>query len=152
MADYYGQTANFKAGDYLFDQLWYSHGVKVSARIRASGHADDSTPFIPRYDRASGTWVDDKINQNQNDPTSGGAVRLFDTERPYWSSNSNWHQPLCPNKSGEGDPDLGSPNGQCPGGGPGKSTTELNENVSMSSNGISSQHMLWIHHRTRPRR
>jgi cell division septation protein DedD len=120
MENYYGQSPTFQAGDYLYDQLWYTHGVKVSARVLYNGHRDDAQPFIPRYDRDSSEWKDDKMNQNKNDATSGGAVRLFDTARPEYSTNPSHHQSLCENQSGAGDPDLGSPNNQCPGGGPGK--------------------------------
>jgi choice-of-anchor A domain-containing protein len=133
MADYYGQSDTFQAGDYLYDQLWFTHGVKVSARVLYNGHKGDNNPFIPRYDRDSGEWKDDKMNQDKDTPSSGGAVRLFDTARPTFSTNSSQHQDLCPNENGEGDPDLGSPNNQCPGGGPGTS----NE----SSDGIRYNHL-----------
>ncbi len=122
LADYYGQAPTFQGGDYLYDQLWQSHGVRVSARVLKSDHTDDSDPFIPRYVRGTG-WVDDKRNQNPDDPMSGGAVRLFDTMRPTFSTNPAYHQPLCPDTKTDGDPDLGAPNGKCPGGGPGMSIT-----------------------------
>jgi len=42
MARYYGQPSMLSGGDYLFDQLWWTHGVKVSGRIRLSSHTTDN--------------------------------------------------------------------------------------------------------------
>jgi len=61
MARYYGQASTFQAGDYLYDQLWYGHGVKVSARVRNLAHADRTDLFIPKFIRGMG-WVDAKEN------------------------------------------------------------------------------------------
>lgn len=121
MADLYGQTEFFKGGDYLYDQLWWTYGVKVSARVKSNNHRSRDDPFIPKYKPGLG-WVDDKVNSNTNDPSSGGAVRLFDTLRPtHNSANPQFSNPVCtPNNSGDGDPDLGAPNRHCTVPGPGK--------------------------------
>ena len=129
MARYYGQSATgFQAGEYLFDQLWWTHGVKVSARIRSTSHKTLHTDFfIPKFNRSIG-WVDSKADQNPSDHTTGGAIRLFDTLRPNWNTNVNFRQPLCdaqlkgPNGQANqgGDTDLGAPNEKCPVPGPGK--------------------------------
>jgi len=129
MARYYGQNADgLQAGEYLFDQLWWTHGVKVSARIRSNNHKTwHNHFFIPKFTRSIG-WVDSKSNQDPSDHTTGGAIRLFDTLRPNWNSNVNFRQPLCasnlkgPNgqNNGDGDVDLGAPNEKCPVIGPGK--------------------------------
>ena len=121
MARYYGQNSTFQAGDYLFDQLWWTHGVKVSARILSNTHrTSDSDIFIPKFNRGTG-WVDSKWNQSESDPSSGGAIRLLDSFRPNWNSNLTFRQPLCApaDNNGDGDSDLGAPNEHCPGGGPG---------------------------------
>lgn len=120
LAGFYGQDSVFKGGDYLHDQLWYSHGVKVSARIRTIEHKTHSHPFIPKFDRSTGKWKDSKASQMPSDPFSGGAVRLFDTMRPTYSTEERFHQSLCEDKPGEGDPDLGAPNDKCAIAGPGK--------------------------------
>ena len=82
---------NFNRGDFLYEQLWSSHGVKVVAK-KTAGFSQGYTP----------------INGVHND--AGGAAMVFDTSNP-----------LCPSSSAnDGDADLGSPNSECPGGGPGK--------------------------------
>ena len=118
LADHYGQAPSFQGGDYLYDQLWWSHGVKVSARILYDTYKYDSMPFIPKFIPGLG-WIDAKMDQSSNDPSSGGALSLFDTMHPAYNSNPAYNQPSCLNKAGEGDPDLGAPNEQCAGGGPG---------------------------------
>jgi hypothetical protein len=121
MARYYGQNATLQAGDYLLDQLWWTHGVKVSARILSDTHkTSDQEIFIPKFNRGTG-WVDSKRNQSTSDPSSGGAIRLFDSYRPNWNTNPAYRQPLCApsTTNGVGDNDLGAPNEHCPGGGPG---------------------------------
>ena len=95
---YYNQGSVLQAGDYLFDQLWFSHGVKVSARIKDSS---TSGIFIPLYDRHTQSWVSITSQTNPSNIESGGAVRLFDTS-----------QPTC--ASGGGDAGLGAPNALCP--------------------------------------
>ena len=123
MSRYYRQSSTFKAGDYLFDQLWWTYGVKVSARIRSDADkTNDSDIFIPKFDRSTGKWVDSKRSQSVDSPSSGGAIRLFDTLRPNWNDNLDYRQPLClpGTNNGDGDTDLGAPNKDCPGGGPGK--------------------------------
>lgn len=119
MAHYYGQASTFQAGDYLYDQLWFSHGVKVSARIRNDDLKTQNNPYIPKFERGVG-WSDSKSTQVISDPTTGGAIRLFDTLRPY-GSRDQYDNPVCKAfDKGDGDPDLGAPNENCPGGGPGK--------------------------------
>jgi len=60
MAHYYGQTSTLKGGDYLFDQLWWSHGVKVSGRIGHPLHRHlHRLVFIPKFIRGTG-WVDSR--------------------------------------------------------------------------------------------
>jgi len=119
---YYSQNAILKAGDYLFDQLWWTHGVKVSGRIEEDDDRDASNLWIPKYRRGTG-WVDSKSDHNVTDYRTGGAIRLFDSERPSSSSDPRYHQPLCTRTIDgihDGEVDLGSPNEHCPGGGPGK--------------------------------
>jgi len=121
MARYYGQESTLQAGDYLLDQPWWTHGVKVSARIRESGHRDnDDTLFIPRFSRGTG-WIDSKLGHNVTDHKTGGAIRLLDTMRPSYNSDSKYHQPLC-TMADERDHDLGAPNVLCSTKGPGKNS------------------------------
>jgi len=119
MARWYGQSSTLKGGDYLFNQLWWTHGVKVSARIRNRGHSNANSVWIPKFIRGTG-WVDSRRSHNVNDYRTGGAAPLFDTLRPKFSKNKKFHQPLCPTSDSGGDGDLGSPHVKCPGGGPGK--------------------------------
>lgn len=113
---YYNQEPTLKAGDYLFDQLWFKYGVRVSARVRDDEIYKkdyDNRIFIPKYDRENDDWVQAKNDTVPGDITTGGAIRLFDTYRP----TGNKGQPLC--SGGDGDLDLGAPNDSC--GGPGTS-------------------------------
>jgi len=123
LAHYYGQSSTLKAGDYLYDQLWWSHGVKVLSYIRLFDQVSDSGVFMPKFVRGTG-WVDVKANMTGNDfQGEGGAVRLLDTMRPTSSLDPRYHQLLCENTERHGDigaRHLGSPNRNCPGGGPGK--------------------------------
>jgi len=114
MARYYGQNSTFRAGDYLFDQLWWTHGVKVSV---SSTGATTGGIFIPKFTRGRG-WANSNSSHNFYYRSSGGAIRLFDTMRPSGSSDSRYNQPLC--AIGEGNPDLGAPNVNCYRVGPGK--------------------------------
>jgi len=124
LAQYYGQSATLKAGDYLYDQLWWSHGVKVMAhsRFRAAREVARDYMFIPKFVRGTG-WVDVLPQMDWSDVfAQAGAVRLFDTMRPTASTDSRYHQPLCVDWEQHGDigaPHLGSPNQYCVGGGPG---------------------------------
>jgi len=49
LAHYYGQLSTLKAGDYLYDQLWWSHGVKVMSRTSDPGKNQDSGIFMPKF-------------------------------------------------------------------------------------------------------
>jgi len=120
MACWYGQSSStLQGGDYLFDQLWWTHGVKVSARIRNPGHSKLKHVWIPKFIRGGG-WVDSRTSHNVTDYTTAGAVRLFDTMRPTFNTDPKFHQPLCPKNGKGGNPDLGSPHKLCPNPGPGK--------------------------------
>jgi len=134
MARYYGQRATLQGGDYLFDQLWWTHGVKVSARIRETDHWDnDDDIFIPKFIREIG-WVDSKRNQSVDNHRTGGAVRLFDTLRPMRSLDSRYNQPLC--TFWDGDSRLGAPNRFCAGGGPGKKESFVRRHAMIYPPGI----------------
>jgi len=128
MARYYSQSGMLQAGDYLFDQLWWTHGVRVSARINAeSDRLPSNELYIPKFTRGTG-WVDSRLSHNIKDHTTGGAIRLFDTMRPTGTSDARYNQRNC--RPDDGDIDLGAPNRDCPGGGPGKdlsSWLELND-------------------------
>jgi len=84
MTRYYGQGSTLQGGDYLLDQLWWTHGVKVTACIRAHNL---TSVFIPKFARGSG-WLDSKKSHDVNDHRTGSALRLFDTMRPNRSNNS----------------------------------------------------------------
>jgi len=56
MARYYGQDSTFRAGDYVFDQLWWTHGVKISA---AGAGWSFGSLFIPKFTRGLG-WNNSK--------------------------------------------------------------------------------------------
>jgi len=119
MAPYYGQASTLRGGDYLFDQLWWTHGVKVPARIRDTQHVNNDALFIPNFIWGTG-WVNWKNDHKVDDHNTGGAIGLLlDTGRPLFSTDSRYNQPLvCTDASGEGDANLGSLNQNCPGGGP----------------------------------
>lgn len=74
--------------------------------------------YMPMFVRGTG-WTNSRGRQNISDYRTGGAVRLFDSARPAYSTNPDYNQPLCPDIDGEGDLDLGSPNQYCPNSGPG---------------------------------
>jgi len=93
MARYYGQSATLQGGDYLYDQLWSSHGVRVSAH--ATDYFGHSDIWIPKFDRGLG-WVNSIQDQDLSDYRTGGAIRLFDTGRPNYDPNPLFNQPLCP--------------------------------------------------------
>jgi len=133
MSRFYGQSATLQGGDYLYDQLWSSHGVRVSAL--ATNDYYDRALWIPRFVRGSG-WVKSSPDQDLSDYRTGGFVRLFDTGRPNHNTNPLFNQPLCPAPHGNDDkfpfwgyfepvgvtnPELGSPNSLCPIPGSGKS-------------------------------
>lgn len=120
MARYYGQNNMLRAGDYLYDQPWWTHGVRVSARIRNSTDAtSDDRIFIPQFKRGTG-WIDSKQSHKVNDPKTGGAIRLFDTTRPTYGIDVRSPQPLCSSNGREvNSTHLGAPNADC-GAGPGK--------------------------------
>eukprot|EP00538_Stauroneis_constricta_P012542 CAMPEP_0119545366 /NCGR_PEP_ID=MMETSP1352-20130426/126_1 /TAXON_ID=265584 /ORGANISM="Stauroneis constricta, Strain CCMP1120" /LENGTH=1333 /DNA_ID=CAMNT_0007589901 /DNA_START=428 /DNA_END=4425 /DNA_ORIENTATION=- len=105
--------ASLKAGDFLYNQYYDSWGIAAKAK-----GSNDGKSFTPKLN-SNGDWVDSFTN--------GGAARVFDTMQPYYSTNlaGMFRQPLCYDvrfdNDRNGDPDLGSPNNQCPGGGPGKS-------------------------------
>jgi len=63
MARWYGQTSMLKGGDYLFDQLWSSHGIRVSAVIRDNWNRWDYNIFRPKWDRGTRRWIDKKPTQ-----------------------------------------------------------------------------------------
>jgi len=57
MARWYGQSSTLQGGDYLFDQLWWTHGVKVSARIRHVAHSRRTDPwFLHQYHQNVSPW------------------------------------------------------------------------------------------------
>lgn len=119
---FYNQGQTLETGDYLFDQLWFKYGVRVSARVRDTSiyqRRFDSKIFIPQYDRARDDWVQIKNDTVPGDITTGGAIRLFDTAFP----TGNDGQPLC--SGDDGDDDLGAPNERCPSPGPGKCEEEF---------------------------
>jgi len=147
MARYYGQGSTLQGGDYLFDQLWWTHGVRVSARIRESYFNDDDDIYIPNYLRGVG-WVDSKLSHKVNDYRTGGAVRLFDSARP----SKKYGQSLS-TVDGDGDSDLGAPNDGC--GGPGKNIRFFGLSCLLCPHGRLCVLILHIHlltHRPRLRR
>jgi len=77
-------------GEYVGDQLWHTYGIKISAKANSGG-------FTPGSD-------------GRHD-SNGGKARVFDSAFPNGLNGE------CPGN--KGDPDLGSPNKHCPGGGPG---------------------------------
>mmetsp|Transcript_39615 Transcript_39615/g.60909 ORF Transcript_39615/g.60909 Transcript_39615/m.60909 type:complete len:627 (+) Transcript_39615:162-2042(+) len=85
--------ANLVAGTYVHDELVYSHGVTITAKRKGTNKG--YTPI------------------NGSHQNSGGAAMVFDTRYPTGTTG----QGLC--SGDDGDPDLGSPNAECPGGGPG---------------------------------
>lgn len=124
MSRFYGQGTSLQAGDYLYDQLWWTRGVKVSSRILRPRHTRiDWGPngflFIPKFNRSTG-WYDSKGSHVVSDPRTGGAIRLLDTMRPSFSTDPKYNQPLCSNLQDDAESYLGAPNQKCPGGGPGK--------------------------------
>eukprot|EP00980_Cylindrotheca_fusiformis_P030185 scaffold24525_cov162-Cylindrotheca_fusiformis.AAC.2 len=80
-------------GEYIHDQLWLSYGVNITAIRRNS---------VAGFTPIDGVHVE-----------SGGGAMVFDTRKPTGKTG----QSLC--DPDDGDPDLGSPNIDCPGGGVG---------------------------------
>jgi len=78
-------------GEYVRDQLWDTYGIKITAK------ANSGTGFTP----------DNGGDHNSN----GGKARVFDSAFPNGVNGE------CGGNNG--DPDLGSPNEDCLGGGPG---------------------------------
>jgi hypothetical protein len=79
---------NLVAGQYIHDELWMSHGVKITA-IRKSSNKG-YTPIDGIHNEA------------------GGGAMVFDTLHPTGADG----QSLCSNN--DGDDDLGAPNSACP--------------------------------------
>jgi hypothetical protein len=83
--------SDLTAGTYIHDEMWDKWGIKVTAiKSGAQGY----TPI------------------NGSHQSVGGGAMVFDSSRPVGSS-------LYGCASGDGDPDLGSPNSLCPNSGPG---------------------------------
>ena len=114
----------FSAGMYIHDQYKDEHGVLIWAKAKSS---KGWTPDVTTIDMSGYSSTNPITKSNTNPSQFGtptgtsayGAPRVFDSNRPSGRSwQPQYHQPLCPN--GEGDTDLGSPNENCSGGGPGK--------------------------------
>jgi hypothetical protein len=86
---------DLKAGQYVHDDLWYTHGVKITAILKSNHNAQKGfTPILGEHVEA------------------GGGAMVFDTSKPTKATG----QSDCAGYGlNDGDADLGAPNIGCPG-------------------------------------
>eukprot|EP00538_Stauroneis_constricta_P004892 CAMPEP_0119549496 /NCGR_PEP_ID=MMETSP1352-20130426/3167_1 /TAXON_ID=265584 /ORGANISM="Stauroneis constricta, Strain CCMP1120" /LENGTH=464 /DNA_ID=CAMNT_0007595059 /DNA_START=162 /DNA_END=1556 /DNA_ORIENTATION=+ len=120
----------FPEYSYVFDDYWYKHGVKITAKSNSNRNSERYTP-LPKDEFPIGSAWEDRYGFEENNPSTytddvwdislhnqgGGAARVFNTLKP----NGDFGNAKCQvGNSNEGDTDLGSPHGSCPNGTPGK--------------------------------